>query len=1169
MSAALANCQNPGTMPEEVEAVRVPATVPVRASAEARSLPTGTVTFLFTDIEGSTRLAQELGAGYANLLREHRRLLRTALTSHRGAEVDTQGDSFFYAFGSAADAVRAAMEGQATLAAGPVRVRMGVHTGEASVDAEGYAGIDVHRAARICAAAHGGQILLSAATAALVDVDLHDLGEHRLKDLLAPVRLYQIGHYDFPPLRTIDFTNLPIQSTALVGRERDTDQVVTLLSEHRLVSLVGPGGTGKTRLALQAAAEASEGMPDGVFWVPLAEMRDPNMVMSAIAEAVGVTSDLEARLAGKRMLLVIDNFEQVVDAAPQLARLLERVPAVKLLVTSREPLRIAAEREYPVPPLPQAEAVALFTARARATDPEFNADSAVSDICSAVDGLPLAVELAAARIKVLSTDQILARLSHRLDLLTGRGRDTPLRQQTVRATIEWSHELLTPAERDLFARLAVFAGGWSLEAAEAVCGAELEVLEGLVAKSVVRHQRRRFSMLELIREYATERLGALAGRDELARRHAEFFLSFAERIESDVELGLSDAWESRTAEDLNLRLALDHFVQRGDANRELRLVAAAAEHWFLRGSWEECERMLQHALAGTTQPTAARATALRAAGWISGRRGDAPAANVYLDEALHIARALGDDRLTARVLRAIAAAERWGMTPDSSRIAALHDEALRLARSAGDAVGVSSLLNNIGLETYFAGDLTGAAAVQAEAVATARAAGARRSVAIGLLNLGYTYRRLHDDARAWVCFRESLELAHDLGLLECCVEALYGLAWVTVSSGDHEATATLLGAAAREGSFGWTPENDDMVRIVDDAHDAARRGLGDDRFEKAYAVGRATSLDALIAWTQHDALHGFATSAAGEQRAGQASPKLAVDPDAALSLVTTLEHIDMAHFTVVGRIMRFDPAVREALIDARQSIAMAIEHPGRKRNAHLLWAAPGSGKTYFVQQVAELIPDVRCAEINLANTDEQALRDFLGGIGAEPATRTLCFVDECDLNPPAFAPYELLLPVLDRAAAAGAPVAFVLAGSAGSSAAELQRLMTERTKGADLVSRIPRDNVHSIAPVGIGDRILVAASQFQAAAEEARRRVTAVERMALFYIAVDDGLSSPRQLRELCVRAVERLLPGEERLRYDHLFSPGNPENKAFWMRWQVRQGELVNHFVKIDDAWV
>ncbi len=1153
-------------MTGEVEPVGVPGTAPVMAAAEARALPTGTVTFLFTDIEGSTRLAQELGAGYADVLREHRRRLRKALSGRDGAEVDTQGDSFFYAFGSAADAVRAAMEGQTALAAGPVRVRMGLHTGEASVDAEGYAGIDVHRAARICAAAHGGQVLLSAATAALVDVDLHDLGEHRLKDLLAPLRLYQIGHSTFPPLRTIDFTNLPIQSTPLVGRERETDQVVTLLGEHRLVSLVGPGGTGKTRLALQAAAEASHGMPDGVFWVPLAEMRDPTMVMPAIADAVGVTSDLEARLAGKRMLLVIDNFEQVVDAAPQLAHLLERLRTVKLLVTSREPLRIAAEREYPVPPLPQSEAIALFTARARAMDPEFNADRAVSDICSAVDGLPLAVELAAARIKVLSTDQILARLSHRLELLTGRGRDTPLRQQTVRATIEWSHELLTQAERDLFARLAVFAGGWSVEAAEDVCGAELEVLEGLVAKSVVRHQRRRFSMLELIREYATERLGALAGRDELAQRHAEFFLSFAERIESDVELGLPDTWESRTAEDLNLRLALDHFVQRGDANSELRLVAAAAEHWFLRGSWEECERMLQHALAGNTQPTAARATALRAAGWISGRRGDASTANVYLDEALLIARTLGDDALTARVLRAVAAAERWGASPDSGRIATLHAEALRLARAAGDAVGVSSLLNNIGLETYFAGDLAGAAAVQAEAVATARAAGARRSVAIALLNLGYTYGRLREDARAWACFRESLELAHDLGLLECAVEGLYGLAWVTGSSGDHEATATLLGAAAREGSFGWVPENDDMVRTVNEATDSARRGLGDEQFETTYAVGRATSLDALIAWMQHDALHGFRAAAPGD-RAGRPEPGTpSAETEEALSLVTGLEHIDMDAFNVVGRIMRFDPSVRDALIDARQSIAMAIEHPGRKRNAHLLWAAPGSGKTYFVRQVAELIPDVRCAEINLANTDEQALRDFLRGIGAEPAARTLCFIDECDSNPAGFAPYELLLPVLDQAAAAGAPVAFVLAGSSGSSAGELQRLMAERTKGADLVSRIPRDNVYSIAPLDIGDRILVAVGQFRAAAEEAGRRITAVERMALFYIAVDDGLNSPRQLRELCVRAVERLLPGEERLRYDHLFSPGNPENKAFWLRWQVRHGELVNHFVKIEN---
>jgi predicted ATPase/class 3 adenylate cyclase len=1133
-------------------------------AAARLNLPTGTVTFLFTDIEGSTRLVQELGAEYAAVLGEHRRLVREAFAGHNGVEVDTQGDSFFYAFARSTDAVQAAMAAQAALAAGPVKVRMGVHTGEVLLGDEGYVGVDVHRAARICAAAHGGQVLLSAATAALVDVDLHDLGQHRLKDLLAPVHLYQVGHEDFPPLRTLDFTSLPIQSTTLIGREREIAEVVTLLHEHRLVTLVGPGGSGKTRLALQVAAEASDGMPDGVFWVPLAEVRDPRLVLPAIAEAVGITAELEGGLAGKRVLLLIDNFEQVVDAAPQLAHLLEHASKIKLLLTSREPLRISAEQEYPVLPLQPSDAVALFTARARAMDPAFNADSAVPDICDAVDGLPLAVELAAARTKVLSTDQIRDRLSHRLDLLAGRSRDTPLRQQTVRATIEWSHELLTPAERDLFARLAIFAGGWTLEAAEAICDADLELLEGLVAKNVVRHERRRFGMLELIREFATERLAQLPERDELAQRHADYFLAQAERTERDVVLGRLEAWEGFMAEALNLRLALEHFVQAGDAEREIRLVAVIWQPWFDQGRWGECQRMLQHALAGAKDPTAARTMALRGAAWAAGRQGEVAEAAGLIDEALRIARQLSDARLTARALSTMAAIEGWRVNPNRERVAALNEEALRLARSAGDVAAVVALLNNIGINRRREGDLVGGAAAGEEAVATARQApGARRPLAIAQLNLGENHWRLGDSAKAWSCFSESLGLGRDLGFREVCVEAMYGLAFVAVSTGDHHAAATLFGAAEREGTFGYMPEDNEFAQMVRDARDAARHGLGDDGFTKAVAVGRATSIEALVAWTQQNAPRGTAAVAQGDS---DSAPTPAVDAEQALSLVTALERIDLRSYTVVGRMVRFDPTVREALADARQSIAMAIEQPGHKRNTHLLWAAPGSGKTCFVQEVAKSIANARFAEINLANADEQALRAFLADAGVS-AGRRLCFIDECDSNPQGFSPYELLLPVLDQAAATEAAVAFVLAGSSGRSAADMQRRMAEHAKGADLISRIPRGNVHTIAPLDIGDRLLVAASQFRAAAEEAGRHVAAVERMALFYIAVDDGLGSPRQLRELCVRAVERLLPGEERLRYDHLFSPGNPENKAFWMRWQVRHGELVNHFVRIEDT--
>ncbi len=426
---------------------------------ESRRLPSGTVTFLFTDIEGSTRLLQQLGDRYPEALLEHRRLLRGAFRQRHGVEVDTQGDAFFYAFPRASDAVAAASDAQVALADGDVRVRMGVHTGEPFLTGEGYVGMDVHRAARICSAAHGGQVVLSDATARLVDVDMHDLGEHRLKDLSAPQHLYQLGHEDFPPLRTVNFTNLPVQPTALVGRDRECEQVGALLREHRLVTLVGPGGTGKTRLALQVAADAIEDFEDGVFWVPLAAIRDPELVEPAIARVVGVKDGLANHLASRQALFVLDNFEQVVDAASRLAELLGSAPRIKLLATSREPLRLSSEWEYLVPSMSHSEAVALFTERARALRSEFQPDQAVAEICRRLDGLPLAIELAAARIKVLSPAQILERLGRRLDLLTAGARDLPDRQRTLRSTIDWSYELLLPMERELFARLGLFSGG--------------------------------------------------------------------------------------------------------------------------------------------------------------------------------------------------------------------------------------------------------------------------------------------------------------------------------------------------------------------------------------------------------------------------------------------------------------------------------------------------------------------------------------------------------------------------------------------------------------------------------------------------------------------------------------------------------------------------------------
>jgi hypothetical protein len=403
-------------------------------------LPAGTVTFLFTDVDGSTRLLHDLGAeAYADALAEHRRVIREACADQGGVEVDTQGDAFFFAFPTAPGALAAAAAFTEALASGPIRVRVGLHTGTPLLTDEGYVGDDVHRAARIAAAGHGGQVLVSASTAELLELELTDLGEHRFKDLADPERVYQLGAGAFPALKSLYKTNLPIPTTPFIGRERELSEVVGLLESTRLLTLTGPGGTGKTRLAQRAAAEVSDRYPDGVWWVPLAPLRDPALVLETAAQLLGSENDLAEHIHDKAMLCLFDNFEQVVEAAPGLAELLSACPNLDIVATSRERLRVGGEKSYPVPPLAGSDGEALFAARARAIDPSFAPSDAVGPLCARLDELPLAIELAAARTALFSPEQLLAKLSQRLDLLKGardhrvvarpsrRSRATPLR----------------------------------------------------------------------------------------------------------------------------------------------------------------------------------------------------------------------------------------------------------------------------------------------------------------------------------------------------------------------------------------------------------------------------------------------------------------------------------------------------------------------------------------------------------------------------------------------------------------------------------------------------------------------------------------------------------------------------------------------------------------------
>jgi predicted ATPase/class 3 adenylate cyclase len=492
-------------------------------------LPTGTVTFLFTDIEGSTRLLRELGDAYADVLEEHRRVLREAFARNGGVEFGTEGDAFFVAFARASDAVNAAGDAQQALADTAVRVRMGIHTGEPVVTNDDYVGVDVHCVARIAAAAHGGQVLLSEQAARLVDVRLRDLGVHRFKDMEAPERVYQLGDASFPPLRTSAQRALPRAATALVGREREAAEVAAMVREDGavVVTLVGPGGVGKTRLALQVAHELAEQFADGSVWVPLGTVADPALVVPTIRQALGSDSDAARPLADVSVLLVLDELERVVAAAPDIAALLREAPRTRVLATSREPLRLSMERQYPVAPLTDVEAVELFRRRAVAVRPTFEPDDAVAEICRRLDGLPLAIELAAARVNVLPPREIAKRLDRRLPLLAGGPADAPARHRTLRSTIEWSYDVLDDREQTAFTRLAVFAS-CSLDAAERVAEVDLETLSSLVEKSLVQEHDGRFTMLQIVREFARDRLEDLGEGEAIARRHATYFVELGE-----------------------------------------------------------------------------------------------------------------------------------------------------------------------------------------------------------------------------------------------------------------------------------------------------------------------------------------------------------------------------------------------------------------------------------------------------------------------------------------------------------------------------------------------------------------------------------------------------------------------------------------------------------------
>ena len=919
---------------------------------EPSDLPTGTVTFLFSDIEGATRLLEQLGAvRYAQVRVEYLRLVRAACAAHGGREVDTAGDRFLVAFPTASQALIAAAEARRALAGHSwpdgvsVGVRMGLHTGTPLLSAAGYVGLDVHRALGICEAGHGGQVLLSAATRALAEPNLpagatlRDLGEHRLEGLQQPECLSQLVLPDLPdppglpgppgppgpasdvpshqPLER-SVHNLPIPSTPLLGRAREVAAVQNALRQHdgvRLITLTGPGGVGKTRLALQVAVELADAFADGVWYVPLSHLADPELVVATITATLGVREVgsapieqlLREHLRARQLLLVLDNFEQVAAAAPKVAALLASCPGLQVLATSRVALRLQREREVPVPPLAvslppallsnpspghalsiehlrEVPAVALFVERAQAHRPDFRLSEAnapaVAAICARLDGLPLAIELAAARVKLLPPQQLLARLKLSLPLLTMGTRDLDTRQQTMRNTLAWSENLLSLEQQRLFRRLAVFVGGFTLEAAEAVCaqppGAEplgidlLEGLEVLVDQSLVQPwtgdvdggvdekagAEACFRWLYVVREHAQERLEASDEVTALRVAHAAYYLALAECSEPELRgTGQEAEWLERVEREYdNVRAALGWLSDRGEVTLALRLAVGIGDFWVMRSHFREGRSWLEGLVAVTAPPGAPvdteahvpivlRAQALALLGTLASVLFDVDAAAVHLEAALTLSRSVGDQWGVSYALGALGDMARE--QGDAERAVACYEEMARVTRALDGSAALTQALAAEGLAAFERGEWARAGTLLEQELALHRMRPQREQDSIGrcLWLLGVVALHLGDLAGATVRLQEAVALARILGNQDGLAYVLEGLAWAAAAAARGERAARLLGAAAARREALGQAMRPYFRNQVETEVAPARAALGEASWAAGFAAGRALTLE--------------------------------------------------------------------------------------------------------------------------------------------------------------------------------------------------------------------------------------------------------------------------------------------------------------------------------------
>jgi predicted ATPase/class 3 adenylate cyclase len=866
------------------------------------NLPRGTVTFLFTDIENSTRLMQAMGDRYPAAQTAHHEMLRAAFQSNEGHELRTEGDSFFCVFASAIDACQAAADAQRSLAGyawenGQVlRVRMGLHTGEAPLVGNEYIGLDVHQAARVAGAAHGGQVVISNTTRGLVEgnlkpgLRLRDLGAHRLKDLAQPEHLHQLVieglQETFPALRALDATqnNLPTQMTSFVGRGAEVAEGKRLLQNTRLLTLTGPGGIGKTRLSLQIAAESAPQFPAGVYFAPLSAVRDPELVASAVAQVLGVPvsgsrtpiEGVVEHLHDKTILLVLDNFEQLLPAGSEAAtQLLQAGPGVKLMVSSRSVLHVYGEQEFAVEPLGlprektlpgldalrQYEAVKLFIERAVAVKPDFTATNenapAIAGICERVDGLPLAIELAAARIKLFSPQALLSRLETSFSALGTGARDLPGRQQTLHGAIDWSYEMLDENQKRLLNRFSVFARGAHIEQAELVCGPAGEVggevlsgLDDLADHSLLRRQpdfaEPRLLMLQTIREYAGERLEQSGESKAIRNRHADAFCALATAAAPNLFGGDQKMWLDRLELDHdNFRAALDWCAAQHDVERAHGLGASLWRFWQMRGHLHEGRARLTAILAmpESKQYPDSRAHALEGAGGIAYWQGDMPVAQAFYDECLELRRA-GDDRRELANAMYNAGFPAMVNRSNMERSEVLLEEALPIYRELADEAGISGCQWAIGNLLYFRKSYENAIRALDEAIELFRKGANRFGLGWALHTRSLCALRAGDVAGARKYIREALQLFSEAGDISGMSLLLDDAGEAVMAEGDRWGGIQLASAAAAVQATSGAG----LGSILNLEEGRSRRDYvsGEDD-EHAWAAGQAMTLEHAVA----------------------------------------------------------------------------------------------------------------------------------------------------------------------------------------------------------------------------------------------------------------------------------------------------------------------------------